>query len=226
MKCNYKITFVNKTASAFTLIELMTTVVIATIPIAAIGLLLVSGQRRWESTYDSATKQIKLDATVITAKFGNIARKSNLLHYKLYENNGGSFAEALSSGSNAVEVVAGNAVELRYWDVPFSADILDVNKLATAYALFYLDADSLKVDYGSYPPGAVSEGGGPRNTPDRTEILANNVIADPNTGAFNHTTINGVGQGCIRINFRLTDPDDGETITVKTAALIRNVWPR
>jgi hypothetical protein len=57
-------------------------------------------------------------------------------------------------------VVSGDAVEFRYWDVDLDAsdshDLMDVTKTATAYALFYLDGDRLKVDSDPYPPGAGS----------------------------------------------------------------------
>ena len=107
---------------------------------------------------------------------------------------------------------------------------MDPTKTATAYALFYLDGDSLKLDYGPYPPGAVPPGGGSKNTSGVvTEVLlAENVSTDPNSSidAFSHTTIGGVGQGSVRMNVILTDPEDDEEIRVMTATLMRNVWPR
>jgi len=122
-------------------------------------------------------------------------------------------------------------VEFRYWDVELDSEdshqLMDVTKTATAYALFYLDDDKLKVDYGPYPPGAVPEGGGSKNSSDiMTTTLAENVTTDPNIGAFSHTTLNGVGRGCVRINITLTDPEDGENIRVMTATMLRNIWPR
>ncbi|MHC4582055.1 MAG: hypothetical protein ACYS14_11410, partial [Planctomycetota bacterium] len=85
-------------------------------------------------------------------------------------------------------------------------------------------------DYGPYPPGAVPEGGGSKNTSDVvTEVLlAENVSTDPNSivDAFSHTTMDGVGQGSVRMNVILTDPEDNEEISVMTATLMRNVWPR
>jgi len=136
--------------------------------------------------------------------------------------------------SDPEEVVSGDAVEFRYWDVGFdkadTQNLLDVTKMATAYALFYLDGDKLKVDYGPYPPGAVPDGGGSRNTSGVTTklLLAENVSTnkDSKVGAFSHTTLNGVGQGSVRINVILTDPEDNESINVMTATLMRNIWPR
>jgi hypothetical protein len=127
--------------------------------------------------------------------------------------------------------VSGNAVEFRFWDVELdetdSHKVMDVTKTATAYALFYLKDGQLKVDYGPYPPGAVPAGGGNRNTSNiTTTVFAENVSTDPGIGAFSHTTLNGVGQGSVRINITLTDPADGESIKVMTATLMRNIWPR
>ena len=81
-----------------------------------------------------------------------------------------------------------------------------------------------------YPPGAVPDGGGSRNTSGVTTklLLAENVSTnkDSKVGAFSHTTLNGVGQGSVRINVILTDPEDNESINVMTATLMRNIWPR
>ena len=58
-----------------------------------------------------------------------------------------------------------------------------------------------------------------------THILANNVTEDSNIGAFSHTTLNGVGQGSVRIKVILTDPNDQDTIEVMTSVMMRNAWP-
>lgn len=216
----------------FTSIELVITSVISVIIILSAGVLLVGGNRAWQKTYNSANKKIKLDADAITIAFGSMGRRANRLNYFIYKVNGGVFTPALPQTANE-EVVSGNAVEFRYWDVELdktdSHDLMDVGKLATAYALFYLDGKKLKVDYGPYPPGAVPAGGGGRNTAGvRTIVLAENVSADPNSDAspFSHTTVSKVGQGSVRINCLLTDPDDGEVINVKTSTFLRNIWPR
>ena len=166
--------------------------------------------------------------------FGNMGRKANRLGYIIYKGDGVNYIPALPETGDPQEVVSGDAVEFRYWDVELdeadSYGLMDVNKTATAYAFFYLDGDQLKVDYGQYPPGAVPEGGGSKNTSGViTEVLlAEHVSVDQNSdvGAFSHTTIGGTGQGSVRINIVLTDPADNETIRVTTATLMRNVWPR
>jgi hypothetical protein len=124
-------------------------------------------------------------------------------------------------------------VEFRYWDVELdktdSHNLIDVAKIATAYALFYLDGDKLKVDYGPYPPGAVAAGGGRNTAGVKTVVLTENASADPDSaaaGPFSHTTISKEGRASVRINIILTDPQDGEIINVKTSTFLRNIWPR
>jgi hypothetical protein len=217
--------------SGVTLIELAITMATSLILFSAIGILLVSGNRTWQRAYNSAHKKIKEDADDVTIAFGSMGRKANRIDYHIYNINGGTFTPAVPHTSNPQEVVSGNAVEFRYWDVEFdeadSHKVMDVTKTATAYALFYLIGGQLKVDYGPYPPGAVSAGGGNRNTSNiTTTVLAENVSTDPGIGAFSHTTLNGVGQGSVRINIILTDPADGESIKVMTATMMRNIWPR
>ena len=81
---------------------------------------------------------------------------------------------------------------------------------------------------GPYPPGAVADGGGYRNVSGvTTTILAENVSDNgSDIDAFSHTTLNGVGQGSVRSNIVLEDPEDGETVRIMTATLMRNIWPR
>lgn len=217
--------------SGITLVELAIAISIAPILVLAVGTLLVSGHRAWQQIYDSAHKQIKEDARAVAVAFGSVGRKANRLDYTLYDIIGSTFIPAVPQTSEPEEVVSGDAVEFRYWDVELDTDdtydLMDVTKTATAYALFYIDEDQLKIDYGPYPPGAVPDGGGARNTSNITmAVLAENVSpADPN-GAFNHVTLNGVGRGCVRINIILTDPEDNESIRVMTATVMRNIWPR
>ena len=220
-----------KARAGLTIIELLIAMVIGAMLASVVGVLLVSGQRAWNKAYISAHKRIKEDARDITIRFGSIGRKANRLDYAIYDIADDTFTPAAPQGPNPEEVVSGDAVEFRYWDVELdsedSHELLDVTKTGTVYALFYVSGDELKIDYGPYPPGGVPAGGGSRNTTDvTTSVLAENVTTDPNLGAFSHTTLNGVGQGCVRINITLTDPEDGESIQVMTATMMRNIWPR
>jgi len=216
----------------FTLMELVITMLISPMLALVVGILLISGNRAWLRTFDSTQKKIKQDAQVVTITFENMTRKANRLGYTIYNVNGNTFTPAVPKTSSLQEVVSGDAVEFRYWNVELdktdSYELVDVTKTATVYALFYLAGNQLKVDYGPYPPGAIL-GGGVRNTSGvTTKVLADNASTDSdnNIGAFSHTTVNGVGTGCVRINITLTDPEDNETVKVMTAALVQIIWPK
>lgn len=220
--------------SGLTLIELIIAMMVNLMVVLAVGALLVGGNRAWQHTYNSVNKKLKQDALATTMAFGSMGRKANRLGSRIYNGDGSNFTPALPQTGDPQEVVSGNAVEFRYWDVELdkadSYSLMDANKTATAYAFFYLDGDQLKVDYGPYPPGAVPEGGGIKNGSGviTKVLLAEHVSVDKNftAGAFSHTTVGGTGQGSVRINIVLTDPTDNETIRVMTATLMRNIWPR
>jgi len=197
----------------------------------AMGVLFVSGNRAWQKTYAAANSATKQDAMAVSLVFGSIGRRANRLDYMLYTMSGDTLRLALPETSDPEEVVWADAVEFRYWDVPFddldSYGLVDVAKTATAYALFYIEDGRLKVDYGPYPPGAAAPGGGKRNTNGvRTQILAENVSPTNESGAFSHTTINSIGQGSVKIDITLSDSITSEAINVSTATLMRNIWPR
>jgi len=220
-------------SSGMTLIEITLAMALNSIVALAVGILLVGGNRGWQKIYNSANNKIKQDALATTVAFGSIGRRANRLSYKIYKVSGSTFLPALPQTEDPQNVVSGDAVEFRYWDVALdetdSHDLMNSTKKATAYALFYIEDNKLKIDYGSYPPGAVPDGGGARNTSGVvTEVIAENVSMDEESeiGAFSHTTINGVGQGSVRININLKDPETGETVKIVTSTLMRNVWPR
>jgi hypothetical protein len=222
----------NTYRSGFTMIEMIIAMTLNSIIVLSIGVLLIGGNRGWQNIYSSANCKAKQDAQATTLAFGSIGRKSNRLNYRIYNLNGSNLIPAAPKTSNPQEVVSGNAVEFRYWDVPLdetdSQNLMDNSKLATAYALFYLDGGKLKVDYGSYLPGAAPEGGGAKNNSGiTTQILAENVTAGvTGVGPFSHTMINGIGTGCVRINLTITDADSGKSYKVMTSTLMRNIWPR
>ena len=212
-----------KTHRGFTLVELMLAAVLIIIPVITVSVLLVNGQNAWSNVYESTTAPIYADSQAAMIAFGQTGRKSNRLSYSLYNVTSNTFTPAVPVTTNSKEVVTGDAVEFRYWDVTQpNKSLLDTSVAATAYALFYLDDKTLKVDRGSYPPASVA--GGSRRTGNgvHTEILAENVTRLQ----FSHTTFNGVGQGAVRIDLELTNPEDGETVSVKTSTLMRNIWPR
>jgi len=215
----------------FTLVETSISTIANGILVIVVGVLFMSGNQAWQKTYAAANSRPKQDALAVSVAFGGMGRRANRLDYMLYTISGSALVPALPETSDPEEVVWADAVEFRYWDVPLddtdSHGLVDVTKTATAYALFYLDNNQLKVDYGPYPPGAAPEDGGARNTSGvTTQVLAENVSAANEGGAFSHTTLNRVGQGAVRIDILLTDPITGEAINVSTATLMRNIWPR
>jgi hypothetical protein len=156
---------------------------------------------------------------------------SNRASYVIYNVAGSTFTPVVSPTPSVDTVVSGNAVEFRYWDVELTTtdtyQLMDVTKKATAYALFYLSGGQLKVDYGKYLPGGVPAGGGVKNNTNvKTVVLASNVSTSPGIGAFSHTSLSGVGKGCVRVNIILTDPGNGNQDRVMTSVMMRNKWPQ
>jgi len=216
----------------FTLVELCVSTAVSLVFVLAVGSLLVGGNRAWQRTYDLANSKVKQDALDTMIAFGSVGRRANRSSYEVYKMSGDTLTPALRKTTQPEEVVFGDAVEFRYWDVPLDTsdtyDLMDVRKKATAYALFYLDGDELKIDYGPYLPGAAPKGGGSRNTSGvTTKVLAENVsVSDGCGGAFSRTWKDDRWQGSVRISVTLTGPVDNETISVITATLMRNIWPR
>lgn len=214
-----------------TLVELMVAGTVSLIVLLAVGMLLDSGNRAWLNAYERVHSKENEEAQIVRAAFSSLGRRSNRGSYVLYRADQGVFTPVSADPSESELVVFGDAVEFRYWDVLLDAsdsyEVMDTDRIATAYALFYLENEQLKVDYGPYPPGAVPTQGGPKNsTGVSTMVLAEHVTADPDTGAFSHTASAGVGRGCVRLKVTLTDPETDDTTTVMTAALMRNIWPR
>lgn len=218
--------------SGVTLVELMMAATISTLLVLGVGILLVGGQRFWQRTYSDSQKQIRQDVQAIMIKFGSMGRKSNCISsggwqgYKIYANHGDTVPATTIPGTL---IATGNAAEFGYWncnwdDAGFNpSTIVDKNKACTDYVEFYLTGSTFKAEYGVYD---YSQSG--QKVPARTEILAQNASAGTaGMGIFSHTTdISGNGKGCVRISLKLTDPVDGKVITIKTATLLRVVWPR
>jgi len=100
------------------LTELSVTSVVCLILVLTVGILLVSGTNACQRAYASANKKIKQDAMATSIAFGSVGRKANRLGYIVYEVSGADLIPALPKTSRPQEVVWGDAVEFRYWDVP------------------------------------------------------------------------------------------------------------
>ena len=217
--------------SGMTVVEMTVASVVSIILILAAGVLLDGANRAWLTAFEVVHSSESQDAQAAKAAFTSFGRRANRGSYVLYEINSGTFTAVQANPYAAQSVLYGDAVEFRYWDVPLNVSdtyaVMDTDRIATAYALFYLEGRQLKVDYGPYPPGAVSGQQGRRNTIGvTTAVLADNVTVDPDKGAFSYTASAGVGNGCIRLKATLTDPETEETTTIVAGTLLRNVWPR
>jgi prepilin-type N-terminal cleavage/methylation domain-containing protein len=213
-------------SGGFTLVELIITVVIAAIPIFAIGTLLVGAQQGWQDSYDAVHKEIQQDALATMTTFGTIGRQSNRSNYKVYRISKGLFIEATPAPGDTL--ATGQAVEMHYWLHPaetMDLEVLETTNTGTHFALFYLEGDELKVDFGEVIDEVGAVYNGARTTRDvETQVLAHHVDTS-NDEIFSHTVIGGHGQGCVRMNLTLED-DDGQRVEIKTASLLRIVWPQ
>ena len=187
------------------LIEVVMAAAISMIPISAIVILLIGGQRSWHRGYNSANRQIEIEGQAATAIFGRVGRKSD------YDNCKISRITKLT-----YKLICGEIVEFRYWGnkrTNFVGSGGGSGAGPTEYARFYLDGDDkqLRVDYGPYPLGS-------RRRAARSVPIADNV-----TGVeFSRVRFNNIGQGSVKMKLTLTDPADGKTITITAATLMRN----
>lgn len=199
-------------AKGVTFIEVMMAASISLIPVFAVAVLLIRGQRDWEKGFERANRQIEIDGQTAAAIFGRVGRKSD-------HNN----CEIQHISTSTRNLIVGEVVEFRYWgsrrtgNTGWSGQSIGSSSVQpTEYARFYLDEldendNQLKIDYGPYPYGA-------RRRSARTVVIADNVT----DVQFSRTTFNEIGQSSVRMKLMLRDPDDGRTITIMATALMRN----
>jgi len=191
-------------AGGVTLIEVVMASAISLIPIFAIAVLLIGGQRNWRTGYNSANRRIEIDGQAAATIFGRVGRKSDYDDCEIYR-----------ITKSTRELICGEMVEFRYWGNKRTRFVGSGDSGAgpTEYARFYLDEGDrkLKVDYGSYPHGA-------RRRPARSVSIADNVT----NVEFSRVRFNKIGHGSVKMKLTLTDPDDGKTITITAATLMRN----
>jgi Tfp pilus assembly protein PilV len=117
----YQCRFNRDSLAGFTLLETIISISISLIVIIATGVLLYTGNRIWFNTYNSVHKPFKQEALSTMIAFGQVGRKSNRLNYKVYNVSGETFTPAAPVSLIDTEVVSGDAVEFRYWDVPLDS---------------------------------------------------------------------------------------------------------
>jgi type II secretory pathway pseudopilin PulG len=216
--------------AGFTLIELVVTILIAAIPIVAVGILLSGASRGWQQIYNETNSPIRQDAAAVMASLQNFGRQANILNYQIYTIKSGVYGVATAPvGQN---IASGQAVEFRYWKTPFNpaspgADELNVDNTGTHYALYYLDNNELKVDLGQVVGGVGGVSGNSRKTGNiiSTQTLAQNVDLAKTTNLFSHTIVAGMGHGCVNTVLTLTN-NEGVTIEIMFATMLRSAWPR
>ena len=215
-----------KFSAGLTLVELIIAVVASIIVLFSVGILLVSGHRGWNYAFNYANGPIQVNAMETMITFGSMGRRSNKSDYKLYQLSGDAYIPAVPTGPDPEEVVFGDAVEFRYWDADLNDGFMDTDITGNTYMLFYVEEGKLMVDRGRYNP--PDDPGGVDSSGNKLDGLSTRVLAENVEFAeFSHTTENfaGDGKGCVRLNLRLYDEEEDQGITVKTATLLRNVWP-
>lgn len=214
----------------FTLIEVIITLAASSIVMLVAALLIQSGYRSWNASYNNANGELREGAIEAMTSIGSIGRKANRVDYYVYTVSSSKYTRAVPV-SNPEEVVNGDAVELRYWKLPLKAGYMDPTLTATAYAFYYVDSNQLKVDVyvppsstPSQAPRAIDSGGNRNTSNITTTVLAKNVIYMK----FSHTTktLAGDGNGCIRMKLITKDPKSTETKTTLVASMMRNIWPQ
>jgi len=216
--------------NAFSLIELTVAIAIVAIPILAVGILLSGASRGWERIYEDTNSPIRTDAMAVMASLQNFGRQANVSNYRVYKIENGVYTIAVPP--NGQTVASGQAVEFRYWQETFDPanagnDLLDTDNTGTHYALYYLEDDELKVDFGQVVNGISAVSGGDRRDDNlvSTQTLANDVNLGQTTRLFSHTVVGGQGNGCINTELTLTN-NENISIEIKFATMLRSAWPR
>lgn len=216
--------------NGLTLIELMTAMVIGFIVMLPVAILVESGQKSWNKSYNAANCQSQLDSITSISTFGSFGRRANKKDYYVYSTAGtGSnttYTQVMPVG-NPEQNLTGQAVEFRYWSTGLTAAMLSATSVTDSYALFYVDSNQLKVDFFTSQDGTIAKAINVAKhrvtTGVNTVILASYVTSV----AFTHTTkdMAGDGYGSVRMKLIINDPNDGQTKTFLAATCLRNTWP-
>jgi len=213
--------------NGFTIIELMTALTLGCIVMIPVAMLVQSGQKSWNKSYNTANSPSQLDSVSAITSFCSFGRKSNKKDYYVYSVSGTTYTQVMPV-ANPEENLTGQAVEFRYWSTDLTAAMLSATSVADSYALFYLDSGQLKVNFGTStggPHGGAINTSGQRvtGTGVNTVTLASYVTSV----AFTHTTkdMAGDGYGSVRMKLIINNPADGQSKTFLAATCLRNIWP-
>jgi prepilin-type N-terminal cleavage/methylation domain-containing protein len=216
--------------NGFTVIELMTAITLGCIVMIPVAMLVQSGQKSWNSSYNTANCQSQLDSIGSITSFCSFGRESNKKDYYVYSTAGSGSSTTytkVTPVANPEEILTGQAVEFRYWSTGLTAAMLSPTSVTDSYAFFYVDSNQLKVDFFTSTNGTIAKAidtAKHRITAGvNTVILASNVTSV----AFTHTTkdMAGDGYGSVCMKLIINSPADGQSKTFLAATCLRNVWP-
>lgn len=214
-------------AKGLTLVELMTAMGVTAIIVLIVGTLVCASQKQWNKTYTYANTSIEADAVNTMLSFGATGRQSNKNDYVVYKVANGVYTKAMPATGGATDIADGNAVEFRCWQGDFESSMLDTSKTGTKYVLYYLEGSELKMDIGPYDYtthiGGVRDNRRISSSQTTTTTLSYRVASVK----FSHNTKNtaGDGDGSVRMDITFQDSVNRDTLTIKVATLMRNVWP-
>ena len=149
-----------KVKRAFTLIELMVTIVAAIVLIIGISAMIAQGHRGYNRLYKRVTSEVVRNAYEARVVFDAIVRKSSIKRCDFSNGN--------------------NTVYLYYFSNPQDLTIEDPDR----YARFYLSGTDLMLDHGEVTGGfETPQPGLPSLSPTGTKVLARNLTV-PEAGIF------------------------------------------
>jgi len=120
---------------AFTLTELVVTMISSIVVLSSFGVILVDSQTSWNKMYNRVNSDVVIDAYVAKKTFNAVVRKSSIKMYDI--GNSGEFVRVYYYNNN---------------DPSSSYYSTKLDRFAT----FYASGRELVVDYGVYNPGSSS----------------------------------------------------------------------
>ena len=113
-------------SNGFTLVELLTTIVVSLIILLGVGIVLANSHRAYQITYDKVNADVSTDSFIARKLFDSVVRKSS--------------ASTITTGIN------GEYVHLQYYDNDYST-------YPDRYIRFYVSGNNLMAEYGNVYQG-------------------------------------------------------------------------